>query len=193
MTDDLGTVVLASARETFVSQRGLADRAIAQVSFAQLRQVLDRDGNSVAVIMKHMAGNMRSRWTQVLTSDGEKPWRHRDTEFVDDYTDRDALEKDWASGWSVLLETLDRLTGDDLARDVYIRSRPLTLARAIHRQIAHYGYHVGQIVSQCKRLAGDDWAYLSVPRGGSEAYTRSLQTPKEHGESRGPGENTETA
>lgn len=174
MKTDIGSVVLASARETFESQKELADAAIAQVSFEQLRAVLDMDGNSVAVIMKHMAGNMRSRWTDVLTSDGEKPWRHRDIEFEDTYADRDALEEDWASGWAVLFGTLDGLTGDDLTEKVLIRGQPLTLARAMHRQIAHYGYHVGQIVSQCKRLAGGDWAYISVPRGGSEAYNRSL-------------------
>lgn len=193
MGHDLGAVVLASARETFVSQRDLAESAIAQVTFEQLRVVLDPDGNSVAVIMKHMAGNMRSRWTDVLSSDGEKAWRYRDTEFVDDYADRDALEKDWASGWAVLLQTLDALTGDDLTKEVTIRGQPLTLARAIHRQLAHYGYHVGQIVSQCKRLAGADWRTLSVPRGGSEAYTRSLQTPRPSSESGGPSKNPETA
>lgn len=175
MGNDVGSVVLASARETFVSQRELADRAIAQVSFEQLRVVLDPDGNSVAVIMKHMAGNMRSRWTNVLAEDGEKPWRHRDDEFADTYTGRADLEQDWASGWGVLLETLDGLKGEDLCKDVLIRSQPLTLARAIHRQIAHYGYHVGQIVSQCKRLRGDGWQYISVPRGQSEQFTAGLK------------------
>ncbi len=175
MGNDVGLIVLASARETFVSQRELAERAIEQVSFEQLRVVPDPDGNSVAVIMKHMAGNMRSRWTDVLTTDGEKPSRHRDDEFIDSYADRAALERDWASGWGVLLDTLDGLVGEDLGREVLIRGQPLSLARAIHRQIAHYGYHVGQIVSQCKRLRGESWRYLSVPRGQSEQFTAELK------------------
>ncbi len=169
--------VIASAVETFRGQKELADRAIAQLTDSQLHKALDPATNSVAVIMKHMAGNMRSRWTDFLTSDGEKEWRHRDSEFVDEIASRDKLQQMWGSGWKCLFDTLSPLSDDDLGKEVLIRGKPHTVIRAIDRQIDHYGHHVGQIVIVARILAQDNWTTLSIPRGESEAYnTRTWET-----------------
>ncbi len=165
---------LKSAIATFRSDKKLAERAIGQLSREQLHQALDENTNSVAAIMKHMAGNMLSRWTDFLTTDGEKPWRHRDNEFVDDIASRDELMALWERGWECLFKTLDALTPDDLAKTVHIRGHPHTVIEAIHRQLSHYGYHVGQIVQMARVLAMDNWKTITVPRGGSEEYNRRV-------------------
>jgi uncharacterized damage-inducible protein DinB len=168
----LGEVTLTSAIEKFRAQKNLADRAIEQLDDDALRRPLDENTNSIAVIMKHMAGNMRSRWTEFLTTDGEKEWRRRDTEFVDAFEDRRALLDDWERGWSCLLDTMTGLRPSDLTREVTIRGEPHTVIRAIHRAIDHYGYHIGQIVQLARFLARDNWTVLSIPRGQSEEYNR---------------------
>jgi len=165
---------LASCVEEFRHQRTLAERAIAQLEPAQLHAVLHEDGNSIAVVMKHMAGNMVSRWTDFLTTDGEKPWRNRDGEFVDDFASRAQLDAHWERGWATLFATLESLSDADLDRTVTIRGEPHTVARALLRQVGHYGYHVGQIVAQARALRGRDWQSLSIPRGGSDAYNRRM-------------------
>lgn len=172
---DTGTLFLQSAAATFRSQKQMAERAVGQLSFEQLRHDPGGDANSVAVIMKHLAGNMLSRWTDFLTTDGDKPDRDRDSEFVDRFESREALMARWEQGWSRLFETLDRLAVDDLVKTVTIRGQPETVVSAVHRQISHYAYHTGQIVSQCKALAGDDWAYLTIPRGQSEQYNQRVR------------------
>ena len=152
----------------------LADAAMAQVSDEQLYAVLDGEMNSIAVIVKHMAGNMKSRWTDFLTSDGEKPDRHRDTEFVEPPASREGLMDLWERGWNCLSQALEPLTDADLARTVTIRGEPHSVMQAINRQVAHYSYHCGQIVFLAKHFRGSDWISLSVPRGWSGAFNEKV-------------------
>lgn len=165
---------LQSAIETFRSQKRLAERAIEQLNDEQLHQSLDQNTNSVAVIMKHIAGNMLSRWTDFLETDGEKPWRHRDREFVDDVTSRAELTAFWERGWACLFTTLDTLAPVDLSKTITIRGEAHSVIEAIHRQLDHYGYHVGQIVQVARVNAKDSWTTLTVPRGGSDEYNRRV-------------------
>ena len=167
-----GRDFLESSIRTFVSQKQLAERAVVQVPDEMLRIALHPETNSIAVIMKHVAGNLRSRWTDFLTSDGEKPWRDRDTEFVDTFTDRQELMEYWELGWDVTLATLGALADDDLVRTVEIRGEPHSVPLAIERSLAHTSYHVGQIVLLARVHAGDNWTVLSIPRGGSEQFNR---------------------
>ena len=156
--------------------KGLAERAIDQLPddalFTELggtsASPVPLRGNSIAIIMKHLAGNMRSRWTDFLTTDGEKPDRHRDTEFVLDEADTaPRLRERWQQGWETTLASIGALEPADLERSVTIRGEPHTVPQAITRQAGHYAYHVGQIVLVARHLAGDDWQYLSVPPGKS--------------------------
>ena len=174
MTDDLssGEIFLRSTLTTFQSQKRLAERAILQLTDEQLRTPVAEHTNSITIIMKHMAGNMLSRWTEFLTTDGEKPWRHRDNEFVDDIPSREELMSLWERGWSCLVATLGALTVDDLMKTVTIRGEPHSVILAVHRQLDHYGYHVGQIVLIARVLAKGEWITLSIPPGGSEEYDR---------------------
>lgn len=165
-------LVITGAVETFAGQKELADRAIAQLADDQLHRSLDPETNCVAVIMQHIAGNMRSRWTEFLASDGEKPWRNRDSEFVDEKLSREELQRIWERGWKCLFDALAQLSDDDLGKEVRSRGKPHTVVRAIDRQIDHYGYHIGQIVLVARILAQDNWTPLSIPRGESEAYNR---------------------
>jgi uncharacterized damage-inducible protein DinB len=162
--------VLAAIRTSFDYHKGLADRAIAQLSDDQLRVALDANTNSIAVIMKHVAGNLRSRWTDFLTTDGEKPWRNRDDEFVDTYRSRDELLADWESGWNVLRNALESLRPEDWTATVLIRGEPQTALLAACRSLAHTAYHVGQIVLIARHLAGESWTTLTIARGGSQEY-----------------------
>src|ERR1700678_4383072 len=146
----------------------LTERAIEQVSDDQLLAVLDEEMNSIAVIVKHMSGNMRSRWTDFLTSDGEKPGRDRDAEFSDPPATREALLHLWEEGWQCLLGTLESLSDADLGRTITIRGEAHSVMQAINRQVAHYPYHCGQIVFLAKHLRSSEWRSLSVPRKGSE-------------------------
>lgn len=149
----------------------LAERAIEQVDEAHLLRALDRESNSIAALIRHMGGNMRSRWTDFLTTDGEKPWRNRDAEFeVPRGTGRAQLLEDWESGWSCLFAALEALQAEDLGRTVTIRGEPHTVLQAIHRQLVHYAYHTGQIVLLARHHAGGRWTTLSIPRGGSGAF-----------------------
>ncbi len=157
---------------TFRTQKKLAERAIAQLDDAALHRSLHAETNSIAIIMKHMAGNMISRWTDFLTSDGEKPGRQRDSEFIDDFTTRQSVIDHWERGWKTLFDTLESLTPNDLTKTVTIRGEPHSVIRALLRQIDHYGYHVGQIVLVARILAGPDWTTLSIPRGGSDEYNQ---------------------
>jgi hypothetical protein len=145
--------------------KDLAEKAVAQISDGDFFATLDPESNSIAVIVKHMAGNMRSRWTDFLTSDGEKPDRNRDGEFVIEVRDsKEGLLKRWEMGWSCLFEAITPLKPEDLDRTVQIRGKPLSVLQAINRQISHYAYHVGQIVFLAKHFAGERWQSLSVPR-----------------------------
>jgi uncharacterized damage-inducible protein DinB len=153
----------------------LVERALQQLSDDQLFAVLDGDMNSIAVIVKHVAGNMRSRWTDFLTSDGEKPGRDRDEEFSNPPNTREALLAMWEDGWRCLLGTLESLSDADLGRTITIRSEPHSVMQAINRQVAHYSYHCGQIVFLAKHFCSDRWQVLSVPRGKSADFNRRVQ------------------
>jgi uncharacterized damage-inducible protein DinB len=153
----------------------LAERAMEQLNDEQLVAVLDDQMNSVAQIVKHMAGNMRSRWTDFLTTDGEKPDRDRDSEFSAPPANRKALIEMWEDGWQTLLSTLESLSDNDLGRTITIRGEAHSVMQAINRQVAHYGYHCGQIVFLAKHLNHESWKCLSVPRGSSAEFTRRVQ------------------
>ena len=142
-----------------------ADKAMAQVDDAQFFALLDADANSIGLIVKHVAGNMRSRWTDFLTSDGEKPDRHRDSEFEREAADtRDAILTRWEAGWEVLFNALMSLGPGDLGKTVTIRNEPHTVVQAINRQVSHYSAHTGQIVLLAKHFAGPKWKTLSIPK-----------------------------
>ena len=164
----------------FTYYKQLGDKAMAQVGDADLHRVLVSEGNSIAILVRHMAGNMRSRFTDFLTSDGEKPWRDRDSEFEDAGQDRAALLKDWESGWACFFSAVEPLTEADLSRTVYIRNEGHTVEEALQRQLAHYAYHVGQIVLLARAFAGDGWTSLSIPRNASKQFnTEKFAQPKE--------------
>jgi uncharacterized damage-inducible protein DinB len=164
---------LAAILNAFQANKRLADRAIEQVPDDKLRIPLDEHTNSIAVIMKHVAGNLISRWTDFLTTDGEKPWRNRDDEFVDNFAGRAEILAYWDRGWSVLLTTLSSLTPDDLARTVTIRGEPHTVPLALARSLGHTCYHVGQIVQLARHHAGDRWTTLTIPKGGSAPFNQA--------------------
>lgn len=146
----------------------MADKAVAQTSDEHLFATLDDETNSIALNLKHTAGNMRSRWTDFLTSDGEKPDRHRDSEFIIEVGDtRERVTALWDDGWRLTFSAIEPLAADDLLRVVTIRGEPHTVMEAINRQLTHYSYHVGQIVLLAKHYAGDRWQSLSIPRGRS--------------------------
>jgi hypothetical protein len=162
---------LNDIRRTYRNYRALAERAVAQVSDEQLRTALDAEDNSIAVIMQHVAGNLRSRFTSFLTADGEKPDRNRDSEFDAGLaSSRDDLLARWNAAWDIVLGELDALTPNDLERTVHIRYEPFAVAEALNRSVAHTAYHVGQIVFLAKHFAGSSWTSLSIPKGKSAEY-----------------------
>jgi hypothetical protein len=156
------------------TNKGWADKAISQLPDDKLHAALDANTNCIAVIMKHVTGNLLSRWTDFLTTDGEKPWRNRDDEFVDTFTSRAELLAYWERGWQQLLDTLGSLTPDDLCRKVTIRGEPHSVPLAIQRSLSHCGYHVGQIVLIARILAGENWETITIPRGGSQAFNQAV-------------------
>lgn len=159
---------LSEILSCFRKLKSQADRALAQVRGDELFLQLDEESNSLAVIMKHIAGNMRSRWTDFLTSDGEKPDRHRDVEFeILENEGRDEIFRQWERGWHSLFGALEPLSAEDLEKTVTIRAEPHTVPQAIFRQLAHYAEHVGQIVFLAKHLRSREWQTLSIPRGKS--------------------------
>jgi hypothetical protein len=156
----------------------LAERAIAQATDSQIYERLDEDANSIAIIMQHMAGNMKSRWTNFLSEDGEKPWRNRDREFEQPPATREALLQMWEDGWGCVFQTLASLTDSDLSRTVMIRNEAHSVMQAINRQVAHYPYHCGQIVLLAKHFQHSQWTSLSVPKGQSEEYSTKVREGK---------------
>jgi len=164
------TVVL----DEFQKTKKLADKAIEQLSDEDLHVSIDAESNSVAVIMRHMAGNMRSRWVDFLVADSEKATRMRDTEFEEPAGSRAAILADWESGWKAVFDALTPLTDADLQRTVVIRGEPHSVYKAISRQVAHYAGHAYQIVFLGKHLKGADWKTLSIPRGQSEEFNRRM-------------------
>jgi uncharacterized damage-inducible protein DinB len=170
---------LTDAIAIFRQYKNLAERAIAQASDEALTAALDPESNSIAIIVKHMCGNMRSRWTDFLTSDGEKPDRDRDTEFESPATSRAQLISQWEAGWKYVFDALTPLTDADLSRKVLIRSEPHSVTQAINRQVAHYAYHVGQIVFLAKHFSADHWTALTVPRRKSDEATAMIRAAQE--------------
>jgi hypothetical protein len=160
--------------ELFQHYKKLAERAMDQVTDEQLYATLDGEMNSIAVVVKHMAGNMRSRWTDFLTTDGEKPNRDRDWEFVEPPATREALLQVWEDGWSRVFGAIEPLSDSDLGRTVTIRGEAHSVMQAINRQMAHYANHVGQIVLLAKHFAHDRWQSLSVPRSRSTEFNRKV-------------------
>jgi hypothetical protein len=174
MAHELTTSYLQDSLSLFRYYKQLSERAMGQVADEQLFAVLDGEMNSIAIIVKHMVGNMRSRWTDFLTSDGEKPNRKRDTEFENPPATRAALTKLWEDGWNYVFAALEPLSDSDLGRTVEIRGEPHSVMQAINRQIAHYAYHSGQIVFLAKHLQAAQWKSLTVPRGKSEAFNQRV-------------------
>jgi hypothetical protein len=168
---ELGRHYLEDAIAELEKYKSFADRAVAQVGDEEFFRQLDPESNSIALVMKHIAGNQRSRWTDFLTTDGEKPDRDRDSEFEKSGADtRESIVARWEAGWRALFEALLPLTGEDLQKTVAIRGEPHTVVQAINRQMTHYASHVGQIVFLAKHLAGERWKTLSIPRGRSRDY-----------------------
>jgi len=178
MPVEFTTSHLTDALAVFRQYKKMAERAVDQVTDEQLLALLDDEANSIAVIMKHMAGNMRSRWTDFLTTDGEKPDRNRDTEFIDPPATREALLEVWDDGWQRVFTALEPLTDADLTRTVTIRGEAHSVAQAINRQLAHYACHVGQIVLLARHFQGANWKSLSIPRGMSAAISQKIAEGK---------------
>ena len=168
------TSYLKDSLDLFRYYKKLAERAVAQVSDEQLFAELGEGGNSIAIIIKHMAGNMRSRWVDLLTTDGEKPDRNRDGEFVDPPAAREELLRLWEESWGHVFHALEPLTDSDLGRTVMIRGEAHSVMQAINRQVAHYSMHIGQIVLMAKHFAGDRWQSLSIPRNRSAEFNRKV-------------------
>jgi hypothetical protein len=174
----------ADALKSFRNYKKLAERAIEQVSDEQFFRQIDPESNSIAIIVKHIAGNLHSRWRDFLNSDGEKPNRDRDTEFELIEDTRDSLMQFWETGWQTLFDNIGPLTPDDFEKTVRIRGEPHTIVEAINRQLTHYAMHVGQIVFLAKHLKTTDWKTLSVPRHQSAEFNKYLAEKQAVGETR---------
>jgi hypothetical protein len=172
------TSYLEDSLSLFAYYKRLAERAMDQLTDEQLFEAIDDEANSIAIIVKHMSGNMLSRWTDFLTTDGEKPTRNRDGEFEEPPATRAALLATWESGWSSVFSALRPLTEADLTRTVTIRGEAHSVMQAINRQLAHYPHHIGQIVLLAKHFAGDHWQSLSIPRKGSVEFNRKVAAGK---------------
>ena len=173
---------LESVKKQFDYYKMLGDKTFIQLSDEQLFWAFNEESNSIAVIVKHMWGNMLSRWTDFLTADGEKEWRKRDEEFEMDIADRTTLFRKWDEGWDCLFNAINPLTENDLSKEIYIRNLGHTVVEAINRQLAHYAYHVGQIVFIGKMLCNDNWTSLSIPKGNSKDYNKEKFSKPKHKE-----------
>lgn len=174
MNNSLAEHYIADALRRFRATKELGERAIAQVNDEELFQSIDPASNSIAVIIKHMSGNMRSRWTDFLTTDGEKPGRSRDAEFNADRDDRASIMTTWEAGWACVFAAIEPLAPEDLLRHVMIRREPHTVVEAVNRQLTHYAYHIGQIVFLAKHLKSDAWQTLSIAPGHSQAFNEEM-------------------
>lgn len=159
---------------SFRNYKKMAERAIEQVNDEEFFTAIDAEANSIAVVVKHIAGNLHSRWRDFLTTDGEKPDRNRDTEFEMIGDTRDSLMKFWETGWQTLFDNIEPLTEEDFAKTINIRGEPHTIIEAINRQLTHYSYHIGQIVLLAKHFKSSEWKTLSVPRNKSAEFNKYL-------------------
>jgi hypothetical protein len=176
MSFDCNTAYLEEARRCFRGYKRMGEGAMAQLSDDEIFRLIDAEANSVALIVKHMAGNMRSRWTDFLTSDGEKPDRNRDTEFeMNPGTTRADVMAWWETGWKCVFDAVDPLQPEDMGRTITIRGEAHSVVQAINRQIAHYSYHIGQIVLLAKHFKSASWKSLSIPKGQSQQVNAMAQ------------------
>jgi len=165
---------LQSAIQQFEYYKSLGDKTFLQIAPENLFWQYNDDSNSIAVIINHLYGNMLSRWTDFLTSDGEKEWRNRDKEFLNEVTTKEELLQRWEAGWECLFDALHSITEADLDKEILIRNQKHTIAEAINRQLAHYPYHIGQIVFLGKMLSNNNWKSLSIPKGQSDAFNSKM-------------------
>jgi hypothetical protein len=173
MSDSVAAQYLDEVKRQFKGHKRLGEGAISQLRDEELLVAIDPEANSVALIVKHLAGNMRSRFTDFLTTDGEKPDRHRDQEFeMAGPTTRAEVMRWWEEGWAIVFRAVEELKPEHVTRTVTIRGEPHSVLQALNRQVAHYAYHVGQIVFLAKHLRSVEWKSLSIPRGKSEEYNR---------------------
>jgi len=172
MTNSFFETYHSDALSSFRNAKKLAERAIEQVSDKEFFATIDEEANSIALIVKHVAGNLRSRWTDFLTTDGEKPDRDRDTEFEVIADTRESLMQFWEDGWQILFDSLEPLTEEDFSKTVTIRSEPHSIVEAINRQLTHYSYHVGQIVLLAKHFRSNEWKTLSIAKNRSADFNR---------------------
>lgn len=170
MSMTTSTEYLIQTRKIFRSQKELLDKTLAQVSDEELFFQPDAESNSIAVILKHIGGNMVSRWTDFLTTDGEKPNRNRDQEFISEHDTAESIKAQLKKGYDIFFATLDVLTEDDLLKTITIRNEPHSVIQALQRQVSHYGYHVGQVVYLARHIKGNAWKTLSIPKGQSNNY-----------------------
>jgi Protein of unknown function (DUF1572) len=178
MALELTTSCLKDSLSLFRFYKRLGDGALAQASDEAIFAALDSEANSIAIIIKHLEGNMRSRWRDFLTTDGEKPDRDRDAEFEAPPKTPAEVRALWESGWALVFKELDRVTEPDMAQTIYIRGEGHSVMQAIHRQLAHYAYHVGQIVFLAKHFAGPEWKSLTIPRGMSSTFNARVASGK---------------
>jgi hypothetical protein len=171
----------SDAVQSFRNYKRLAERAIEQVRDEDFFAAIDAEAKSIGVVVKHIAGNLVSRWTDFLTSDGEKPNRNRDTEFEMIGDTRESLMEYWERGWKTLFDSLEPLTAEDFSRTVTIRGEPHTVVEAVNRQLTHYAYHIGQIVLLAKHFKSSDWKTLSVPKNKSAEFNKFLADKQSEG------------
>ncbi|MFV5697987.1 DUF1572 family protein [Flavobacterium sp. ZT3R17] len=167
---EISAAYLESVKKQFLYYKTLGEKAMEQLEPEQLFVSVNEDTNSIATIVKHLSGNMLSRWTDFFTSDGEKEWRNRDEEFENDLESKEAVLNAWNKGWHCLFDALNGLQTEQLSQIIYIRNEGHTVVEAINRQLAHYPYHVGQIVFYAKQLKNSDWESLSIPKNKSDSY-----------------------
>lgn len=177
---DMANDYLESARKQLEYYKMLGEKTFAQLTDDQLFWQFNEESNSIATIVKHLWGNMLSRWTDFLTTDGEKEWRKRDAEFDNDIADRGELLTKWNEGWTCMFNAINQLTENDLTKEIYIRNMGHTVVEAINRQLAHYPYHVGQIVFIGKMLCNDKWISLTIPKGISKEYNADKFSELKH-------------
>ena len=171
---------LESIKKQFEFYKLLGEKTIAQLPDEKLYWQYNKESNSIAIIVKHLWGNMLSRWTDFLTSDGEKQWRERDAEFENNINSREELLAKWDEGWKCLFDAINPLTNEDLEKEIFIRNMGHSVTEAINRQLAHYAYHVGQIVFIGKMICNENWISLSIPRGDSKNYNEEKFSKPKH-------------
>jgi hypothetical protein len=165
---------IINIQSLFHYYKELGDKCLAKLSEKKLNEVISTESNSLAIIINHMAGNMRSRWTNFYLEDGEKEWRNRDTEFISSSLSKNQLIENWESGWTCLFKVIDDISEQDLSKTVLIRNEKHFVMEAINRQLAHYAYHTGQLVFLAKYLLGDSWESLSIPLNKSDDFNKSM-------------------